>query len=363
MSLINHHERTMYIYNDKNIKTDNDDEINQLYKKIKNTKSDNKNYGYENNLSINEYYKNRYNHFMDQMDYLSNIGEIIIEQFENNKNQIIYKNTEKGVINKVKRKQQIKTVENDDIFNYLTLDSKNQTETVNNNINQYNFIINNKSTIKDKDICPNCQKSINNLIVDNKMICKYCGYYENKTLFCSPENNDIVKKINYPYKRLNHFKECLNQLQAKETINIPENVKAKILHELKKKKFNDLKVITYKDIKTIIKSLKLSRYYDHYIYITVLITGKQPPILKKQEEKEILNMFQSIINIYELLDSNKRINFLNYSYVLHKIFQLTNNQIFMNLCPLLKSNDKLIEQDKIWKQICQKLNWHYIPSI
>ena len=65
-----------------------------------------------------------------------------------------------------------------------------------------------------------------------------------------------------------------------------------------------------------------------------------------------------------MIDSlNKRVNFLNYYYVLHKIFEIKNNLEFMKYCPLLKSTDKLIQQDMIWKQICKKLNWKYIPSI
>ena len=74
-------------------------------------------------------------------------------------------------------------------------------------------------------------------------------------------------------------------------------------------------------------------------------------------------MFQNILTAYETIDVKKRVNFLNYYYVLHKIFEIKNNTEFMKYCPLLKSTDKLIQQDMIWKQICKKLNWKYIPSI
>ena len=203
---------------------------------------------------------------------------------------------------------------------------------------------------------------INQILVDNKLVCKFCGFSKNETLFCSPENNEMNKKIIYPYKRLNHLKECLNQLQAKESINVPAEIKEKINKELQKRKIK-LEDTKYEDVKNIIKALKLNKYYDHYIYLTVIITGKQPMTLKKQEEKEIIIMFQNILNAYETIESKTRINFLNYYYVLHKIFEIKNNHEFIKYCPLLKSNDKLIQQDMIWKQICKKLNWKYIASI
>lgn len=31
--------------------------------------------------------------------------------------------------------------------------------------------------------------------------------------------------------------------------------------------------------------------------------------------------------------------------------------------PLLKSKQKLHEQDKIWKDICADLRWQFIPSV
>ena len=31
--------------------------------------------------------------------------------------------------------------------------------------------------------------------------------------------------------------------------------------------------------------------------------------------------------------------------------------------PLLKSREKLQQQDRIWKMMCKELKWQYIPSI
>jgi hypothetical protein len=31
--------------------------------------------------------------------------------------------------------------------------------------------------------------------------------------------------------------------------------------------------------------------------------------------------------------------------------------------PMLKDREKLIEQDEIWKKICEELDWEFIPTI
>ena len=39
------------------------------------------------------------------------------------------------------------------------------------------------------------------------------------------------------------------------------------------------------------------------------------------------------------------------------------NNEFLDSFPLLKSREKLHQQDIIWKQICEFLNWEFIKSI
>jgi hypothetical protein len=58
-----------------------------------------------------------------------------------------------------------------------------------------------------------------------------------------------------------------------------------------------------------------------------------------------------------------RKNFLSYSYVLHKFIQLLGKNEYLKYFPLLKSRDKLHQQEQIWKNICEELNWQFIRSI
>ena len=58
-----------------------------------------------------------------------------------------------------------------------------------------------------------------------------------------------------------------------------------------------------------------------------------------------------------------RKNFLSYSYVLHKFCELLELDDLLVYFPLLKSREKLQQQDRIWEKICRSLQWQYIPSI
>ena len=43
-----------------------------------------------------------------------------------------------------------------------------------------------------------------------------------------------------PYKRINHFREWLNQFQAKESTEIPDEIYSSILIEINKMRITDL---------------------------------------------------------------------------------------------------------------------------
>ena len=54
---------------------------------------------------------------------------------------------------------------------------------------------------------------------------------------------------------------------------------------------------------------------------------------------------------------------MNYSYITRKILELEGQTEYIDKFELLRSRDKLIRHDMIWKDICHELNWEFIPSI
>jgi hypothetical protein len=59
----------------------------------------------------------------------------------------------------------------------------------------------------------------------------------------------------------------------------------------------------------------------------------------------------------------QRKNFLSYSFCLHKMMQLLDRDEYLESFPLLKSREKLHQQDVIWQKICEDLGWDFIPSL
>ena len=74
-------------------------------------------------------------------------------------------------------------------------------------------------------------------------------------------------------------------------------------------------------------------------------------------------MFKDIQKPFSECCPPNRKNFLSYAYVIRKFLQLLSEDKYIPYFPLLKSREKLYQQDCIWKCITKKLNWDYIPSI
>lgn len=197
------------------------------------------------------------------------------------------------------------------------------------------------------------------------MVCVECGQMENNIVECDINKNvlnDCYGKSSI-YQRKNHFKEWLNQLQARETIEIPQDVIDKIILELKNNNITNLANIEITLIKKILKKLHLSKYYENAFHIIYLINGLQPPILTIHIEKKLTEYFKMIEEPFQIYKKKERKNILRYSYILYKLCELLELDEFLSCFSLLKNRNKLLEQDQIWKMICNHLNWEFIPSI
>lgn len=167
----------------------------------------------------------------------------------------------------------------------------------------------------------------------------------------------------YSYKRINHFNEWLMQFQAKETTDIPDDVYHKIYVELKKERIENMAHITPAKMKEILKRLKLNKYYEHIPHITNRINGQPAPVMDRATEEKLRSMFKQIQSSFAKHCPSERKNFLSYSYVLHKFCQLLSLDDFLVCFPLLKSREKLHQQDLIWEKICRDLRWEFIKSV
>jgi hypothetical protein len=194
-------------------------------------------------------------------------------------------------------------------------------------------------------VCNNCHKHIQYLVENEKP-----SYKEPPKEACF-----------YAYKRINHFREILAQFQAKETTQIPDIVLENIKNQIKKERIN-LKILTNKKAKEILKKLGYNKYYEHIPFIKDKL-GIKPPVMSQELEESLCNLFMEIQGPYAKFCPDDRVNFLNYYYTVYKLCELLDQSQFLPYFPMLKDREKRIEQDEIWKKICGELNWEFIPTI
>jgi hypothetical protein len=218
---------------------------------------------------------------------------------------------------------------------------------------------------KNQQFCRFCKIEKTEIQSEGSLVCMNCGDTEHIIIECDKPSykEPPPDMMFYYYKRLNHFTEWLNNFQAKETTNIPNEIYDKLLNEFKKQRIYDIKKITHSKLRKILKKLKLNRYYEHINHIMNKLNGKKPVILSRELEEKLRLMFKEIQEPFQEVCPKNRKNFLSYSYVIRKFLELLGQDIIATHFPTLKSREKLYQQDLIWKGICNILQWDYIPSI
>jgi len=284
--------------------------------------------------------------------YLLENSKIIFDYFEQKKSMSQGLNNKRTILHSFFNKNKLterKNVEETTVNRYLS----NLNE---NFINMNNFVVNH-------EICEYCSGEW--IQIDHKglVVCNGCGVQKQFLIeHEKPSYKEPPKEVCfYAYKRINHFREILAQFQAKETTQIPEEVLENIINQIKKERIT-LSQMTNKKAKDILKKLGYNKYYEHIPFIKDKL-GIKPPIMTPELEEKLCNLFMEIQKPYAKHCPDDRVNFLNYYYVLYKMCELLNENKFLPFFPMLKDPVKRIEQDEIWKKICNELKWEFIPTI
>ena len=329
--------------------------------------------------SINEIESNR-----EEIDYLLDTGNILFNYADNgnkkNNHKLKKKKSNEGDLRKVIAKKSVmeyfsrykekppkpeESVKEPEVMNETKYKSKAKMYEDYLLLTDENFENLNIEKNQTIDICQKCGVEKTLYMSEGKMICNKCGD-ESFILIDSdkPSYKEPPREISYfAYKRINHFNEWLAQFQAKESTDIPQEVYNQIISELKKERIEDMKSLTPPKLREILKKLKKNKYYEHVPHIINRLNGEPPPTISRETEEELRRMFKEIQIPFHKFCPKSRKNFLSYSYVLHKFVQLLELDEFIECFILLKSREKLHQQDQIWKDICNYLKWEFIPSV
>ncbi len=214
--------------------------------------------------------------------------------------------------------------------------------------------------------CPACDVEMTLYQNEALLGCPACGYEEFILVDSEkPSYKDPPREITYfAYKKSNHFNEWLAQFQAKENTDIPADVIEAVVGELRKERISDPKRVKKEKIREILQKLKMSKMYDHVQQIKNRIQQQMTHLtLSKEMEEKLQHMFKEIQPAFIKYCPKGRSNFLSYPYVLYKLCQLLEMDEFLPCFQLLKSREKLYQQDQVWQRICEELGWQFIRSI
>jgi len=233
--------------------------------------------------------------------------------------------------------------------------------------NVNNEITNIQDFVIKSDVCEICNKG--ELIPQDEegiLICNNqgCGKFITYIIDSSkPTNKEPPNEVSYTaYIRLNHFKEILSQFQAKETTQIPEEVIDAIKARIKKERIQDMSLINYDKMRDILRKLGLNKYFEHIQYINSLF-GIKPPIMNEELHETLCVLFIEIQKPWAVHCPANRTNFFNYTYTLYQLCVLLDQTQYLPYIPMMKDREKQLEQDMIWKKVCNDLDWEFCPTV
>jgi hypothetical protein len=328
--------------------------------------------------------KNQIDEYMNTKDKIKDINNKI-RNLKNEKKQYFLDNS-KFIFDYFEQKQQISSstedetgtttalnqffkIKSNDTTNDIAINKYTQSKK---NIQQYwrnvtNEFTNAQDYYIESDTCEYCkigemipQDEEGILICNNNACGKFITYIVDSS---KPNNKEPPNEVSYTaYIRLNHFKEILSQFQAKETTQIPTEVINAIKARIKKERINDLTQLNYDKMRELLRKLGLNKYFEHIQYINSLF-GIKPPVMNEELHETLCVLFIEIQKPWAVHCPANRTNFFNYTYTLHQLCVLLDQTQYLPYIPMMKDREKQLEQDMIWKKVCEDLDWEFFPSV
>ncbi len=336
-------------------------------------------------LKIKTLSKSQYDEYMDMRDRIKYIGQEVKTLTRQKKDYLL--NNSKHIFDYFEQKKQISVDsntlnQNSNVLNSFFKIKATQSSSADANSDKYakskqsyqhywrnvtNEIANIQDFIVSTDVCETCQRG--ELIPQDEegiLICNNtaCGKFVTYIVDSSkPTNKEPPNEVSYTaYIRLNHFKEILSQFQAKETTQIPDEVIDAIKARIKKERIKDVSLINYDKMREMLRKLGFNKYFEHIQYINSLF-GIKPPIMNEELHETLCVLFIEIQKPWAIHCPPNRTNFFNYTYTLHQLCVLLDQTQYLPYIPMMKDREKQLEQDMIWKKVCNDLDWEYFPTV
>ena len=340
-------------------------EINNLIETAKHTKQ-RKNEKYYDMIDTIKKKKTELKKLQDsKQQYLLDNSKYVFHYYEE-KQKI---NAGENIINKTSINNFFKIKGNTEESSDLNSDKYNQSKRVYQNYWKnvgVNETLHLQEYVMDSEQCLLCnQGELVPLEEEGVLICNnvQCGKFvvhivDNQ----KPLNKEMPNEVSYTaYIRLNHFKEILSQFQAKETTKIPDEVLDAVRQRIKKER-KKVEELNYTEMRNILSILGYNKYFEHIQYINSIL-GIKPPVMDEELIETLCVLFIEIQQPWAIFCPITRTNFFNYTYILCQLCVLLDQHQYLPFIPMMKDRIKQLEQDMIWKKVCDYLDWEYFPTV
>lgn len=206
---------------------------------------------------------------------------------------------------------------------------------------------------------------------NSEYVCNSCGRVEKMVGVIFEDDHFFYQEgqrtKHGKYEPSKHCRFWVDRIQAKEVFDIPSGV----LEGVKRCIIRDniwLDNVTCPVIRKYLKELRMTKYNDHIPLIMKKITSREPPQLSDSEIKQIFLYFSRVIQIYSKNKPENKPNCPYHPYFIYKIIEqiLPSSERKKGVlsCIHLQSRETLIDNDTIWKKICEEIpDFVYTPTI
>ena len=213
---------------------------------------------------------------------------------------------------------------------------------------------------KSSEMCVHCDGSVFDYATTGhigSVVCTACGAVQSELVIYDYMFGKSCNRRFSNYKRIHHFHERISQLLLHES-SIPDKDMLQIAEKLLDGTYTHIN----KDvIRKVLRPLNMQTYIEKWLQIIYTITGVRPPVPGPQLLIKIDSMFQELQAPFDKIAKGRRKNFLNYNYVLCRLFQVLGCPKFCMFFPLIKSKAKVAQLDAMWAELMHHVNWPLIP--
>lgn len=218
----------------------------------------------------------------------------------------------------------------------------------------------------------------------NLFTCVQCGIQLDliNASACIKDIDRVNISSKYTYDRRSHFKECIDQFQAKHNKNIPDKVFDDLYHQIKIHNLEDgdadtppeirYRRLSKEHIQIFLKELNYSKHYEDIVYIYHRITHRPADDISDIEAK-LMEDFDMLTEKYDEKYKNvlnplsgdgsggngKRKNFINIQCILYQLLLRHGYKCKRSDFNILKTVDKKYIHEDIIHDLFKELSWNF----